>query len=146
MKELLRRLPRRRRWKVQATPLDFDFSPGLRGPAPLDRDAYDFPLEAAWLQLAIFGEYDYAEGGGAHVLLGVRERDGRVYGLDFERDEKPMFLLNSGLEAFIETFECLDAHLRKGRALPSDIEKHLRAIDPKAYPSSDWKPFVKFAT
>ena len=142
--KLLGRLPRRRRWTFLETPLDWDFSAARRGPEPLDRAAYDFELKPAWMELAMFGEYDYAEGGGAHVLVGLRKRDGRVYGLDIERDRGPMFLLNSSLAAFLETFECLDASLGKKRSLPRDIGKGLRAIDPGAYGRSDWKRFVSF--
>jgi hypothetical protein len=140
----LRRLPTRRRWTVQETPMDYDFS-ARRRLVPLDPESYDFPLERGWLQLLIFGEYDYSEGGGARPFLGIRNTDGAVLGLDFERDKKPLFLLNSGVDSFVRTFEALDKYLGKGRALPDDVEKTVRAIDPRAYRKSDWKPFVRFA-
>jgi hypothetical protein len=144
LQRALDRLPARRRWLLGETPLDWRFSTkgGFR---PLDETAFDFPLKPAWRELLVFGEYDYAEGGGAHPFLGIRGSDGAVFGLDFERDKKPLFLLNSGLSAFVDTFEVLDEHLRKGRALPEDVEKRLRDADQPAYARSDWKPFVAFA-
>jgi hypothetical protein len=137
-------LPLRRRWTFDGTPLDWDFSASRRGLGPLDKSAYDFRLKPAWLQLLIFGEYDYAEGGGANPFLGIRSVDGAVFGLDFERDRQPLFLLNSDLSAFVETFEALDAYLRRARRLPEDIDETLRAIDKAAYRRSDWKPFIGF--
>ena len=111
---------------------------------PLDKAAYDFPLKPAWLKLLMFGEYDYAEGGGANPFIGIQPKDGAVFGLDFERDRQPMFLLNSGLDAFVDTFHALDVYLGKGRRLPEDIDRRLHAIDRTAYDRSDWKPFVVF--
>lgn len=144
VKKEARRLPASRRWFVQGTPLDYDFSAGRARPQPLDAAAFDFRLQPKWLDLLIFGEYDYAEGGGANPFLGVRRTDGAVYGLDFERDKAPMFLLNSSLEAFVETFELLDGCLAKKHPLPSGVESLLRKIDPKAFAKSDWKAFVRF--
>jgi hypothetical protein len=143
VQQLVHRLPTRRRWMLQETPLDYDFSAGVRGPKPLAQKSYEFTLEPEWLQLLIFGEYDYAEGGGAHPFLGVRRTDGAVYGLDFERDE-PLFLLNSALEAFARTFERIDMHLGEGRPLPRDVGETLKAIDPEVYDDADWKRFIEF--
>jgi hypothetical protein len=140
----LLKLPLRRRWTFDQTPLDWDFSLKRSPLRPLDASAFDFPFKAAWRALLVFGEYDYAEGGGANPFLGIRKTDGAVYGLDFERDRKQMFLLNSDLDAFVATFAALDAHLAKGRRLPDDIERRLRAIDRTAYDRSDWKGFVGF--
>jgi hypothetical protein len=143
IQDIVRRLPVRRRWMVQETPLDYDFSAGVRGPAPLRQRSYDFPLEPEWLELLIFGEYDYAEGGGAHPFLGVHRKSGVVYALDFERDT-PLVILNSGLEAFVKTFEAIDADLTKPAQLPRQIGKTLKVIDPSVYDRSDWKSFVTF--
>jgi hypothetical protein len=137
-------LPLRRRWTFDGTPLDWDFSAKRRELRPLDESAFDFRLKPAWLELLIFGEYDYAEGGGAHPFLGIRRSDGAVFGLDVERDRQPLFLLNSGLSAFVETFEVLDAYLRRARRLPEDVDQRLQAIDKAAFRRSDWKPFVGF--
>ena len=111
---------------------------------PLDKAAYDFPLKPAWLTLLMFGEYDYAEGGGAHPFVGIQRTEGAVFGLDFERDRQPKFLLNSCLDTFVDTFHALDEYLGKGRRLPEDIDRRLHAIDGTAYDRSDWKPFVAF--
>jgi hypothetical protein len=143
IQDLVRLLPRRRRWVFQETPLDYDFSAGVRGPEPLRQKSYDFPLEPGWLELLIFGEYDYAEGGGAQPFLGVERKNGVVYALDFERDQ-PLAILNSGLEAFVKTFEAIDAHLAKSSRLPRQIGETLQTIDPAVYESSDWKKFVGF--
>ena len=144
LQRALRKLPLRRRWTCGGTPLDWDFSVKRSALRPLDKAAYDFPLRPAWLTLLMFGEYDYAEGGGAHPFVGIRSTDGAVFGLDFERDRKPMFPLNSSLDAFVDTFHALDAYLGKGRRLPEDIDRSLHAIDRTAYARSDWKPFVVF--
>jgi hypothetical protein len=56
----LRKLPLRRRWTFDETPLDWDFSMKRGGLRPLDEAAYDFPLKAAWLTLLIFGELEGA--------------------------------------------------------------------------------------
>lgn len=145
VKKVMRGLPVSRRWFVQGTPLDYDFRAGRKGPRPLEPGAFDFRVQAKWLELLIFGEYDYAEGGGANPFLGVRRTDGAVCGLDVERDKAPMFLLNSSLDAFIETFRLLDGYLAKKRVVPPGIEAQLRKIDPKAFGRSDWKPFVRYA-
>jgi hypothetical protein len=94
--------------------------------------------------LLIFGEYDYAEGGGANPFLGVRRADGVVYGLDVERSKIPMFVLNSSLDAFVKTFDVLDRYLAEKRALPADVTQVLRRIDPGVYGRSDWRHFVEF--
>ena len=129
IQDAVRRLPTRRRWVFQETPLDYDFSAGVLGPEPLRQESHHFPLEPEWLELLIFGEYDYAEGGGAHPFLGVQRQNGVVYALDVERDE-PLVILNSGLDAFMKTFEAIDAHLARSSPLPRQIGKTLKAIDP----------------
>jgi len=128
---------------IEDTPLDFDFSIGRQGPRRLT--VADFneatELEASWLDLLIFGESDYAEGGGASMYIGVRESDGAVYGLDVER-EQPLALFNSSFDRFIETFFALDAFYRQGQQLPRGLEERIRGIDPEAYPFSEWPLFV----
>jgi hypothetical protein len=144
VRRLVGRLPRYRRWFLQETPLDYNFSVGRTRPRPLGADTFDIPLRPAWSELLIIGEYDYAEGGGANPFLGVRQADGLVWGLDVERGRTPMFILNSSLGAFIETFQVLDGYLAKKRSLPADVKRMLRTIDPDVYGRSDWKKFVEF--
>jgi hypothetical protein len=99
--------------------------------------------EKEWFDLLIFGEYDYAEGGGASPWLGISKKDGIIYGLDLER-ENALFLLNSSIERFIRIFHLLNEFLGEGKRLPLDVEARVRAIDPEAYPTSDWRLLVDY--
>jgi hypothetical protein len=130
-------LPLRARWIVNGTSLDFDFSllgQGLRT-LPDEPVAVGDEMKS---DLLIFGQQDFAEGGGARPWLCVRKRDGWVYGFDPDED-KPLFLLNSSIERFVATFQFLNEHLRKNEPLQLDCESHLRIIDPEAYPMSEWR-------
>jgi hypothetical protein len=134
-------LPAEARWMIGGTPLDFEFPVarlGLRGLPDVAPEVG----EALASHLLVFGEQDFAEGGGARPWLCVRKSDGWVYGFDPDR-EAPAFLLNSSAERFIATFALLDAHLGKNEPLPPDCESRLREIDPEAYPSSDWRLLVE---
>jgi hypothetical protein len=137
---IVQALPVHAHWSINNTPLDFDFPAGHKGLRPLPHDIIQ-QTEKEWFDLLIFGEYDYAEGGGASPWLGIRKTDGAVYGLDVER-ENPMFLLNSSIERFIHTFEVLNQYLAQGKQLPSSVEAVVRAIDPEVYPVSDWRSLV----
>jgi hypothetical protein len=53
----------------------------------------------------VFGMWNFCEGGGARPALVVRQRDGKVFSVDVEADD-PVVLLNSSLEAFIDTSVC----------------------------------------
>src|SRR5262245_15661854 len=99
------RLPAHARWAVKGTWLDYDFSAGRLELRPLSKDsvALEF-LRAAWLDLLIFGDYDFAEGGGANPFLGIHRVDGRVLGLDVERNGEATFLINSSIHHFIHSF------------------------------------------
>src|SRR4051812_4325791 len=104
-----RRLPRRARWLIGATPLDFDFSTdryGLR--RVTDNDVVGGPVPGEWSDCRLIGMYDYAEGGGASPWIAIRERDGFVCGLDIARDGENTFIFNSSLDRFIRTFHLLD--------------------------------------
>jgi hypothetical protein len=133
-------LPVRARWKIDDTPLDYDFAVAQRGLRELSKDAVPFGDEE-WFDLLIFGDFDYAEGGGAHPWLGIRKMDGAVIGLDPER-QNAMFLLNSSIDGFIRTFEFLNGYLGKEKQLPDDLEVRVRDIDPNAYPRSEWRWLV----
>jgi hypothetical protein len=134
-------LPVRARWMINGTPLDFEFMVGRLGLQRLPDEVLDAggPYGS---ELLVFGEQDFAEGGGARPWLCVRERGGSVYGFDPEPEE-PMFLLNSSVEQFVATFRLLNNYLAKNRLLPPDCESRLRAIDCEAYPHSDWRLLVE---
>jgi hypothetical protein len=85
----------------------------------------------------VFGKWSYAEGGGARSLLVVRQRDSKVFGVDVEGDE-PLFLLNSSLPAFIDTFCLLDKYLGHGQPIPADLNLSARNLDPTVYSESFW--------
>src|SRR5262245_40516622 len=103
---IVARLPVRARWWVHDTPLDYDFRVARQGLDTLAKDAVEFG-EEEWSDLLIFGEYDYAEGGGANPWLGIRKTDGAVFGLDPER-ENALFFLNTSIEDFFRTFTLLN--------------------------------------
>jgi hypothetical protein len=76
-------------------------------------------------------------------LLVVRQSDGKVFGVDVERDEKKLFLLNSSLQAFIDTFCLLDRYLGHGRPIPADLNLLARNLDPTVYSESEWPGWVE---
>src|SRR5215471_15351631 len=129
---IVTRLPVRARWLVNGTPLDFDFS---RSQTPLRTitasDVVGGPVEGEWTSLRIFGEEDYAEGGGASPYLGVHSESGEIFGLDVEREMSQMFLLNSDIDRFIQTFLALDRVLRRGEPPDAQIGERLEQIDPR---------------
>lgn len=141
------RLPVRARWLVNGTPLDFDFS---RAQTPLRgitaEDIIGGMLEGERASLRIFGEDDYAEGGGAHSYLGVHLESGKVFGLDLERRCSPMFLLNSDIDRFIQTFLALDQALRLDNLDRQQIAGRLNEIDPGAFERSEWRLFFDHLT
>jgi hypothetical protein len=138
---IVTQLPLRARWRIYDTPLDYDFGVARRDLRELPRDAIASG-DVRFFDLLIFGDYDCAEGGGAHPWLGIRKTDGAVYGLDPERED-PLFFLNSSIEEFIQTFALLNEYLGKGKELPFDLEDRVRNIDPEAYPESDWRLLVE---
>lgn len=139
-KTIVSGLPARARWMINGTPLDFDFSAAGHGLRGLPDEVTE--ADAGVSDLLVFGEQDFAEGGGACPWLCIHMRNGSVYGFDPER-ENAMFLLNSSIELFIATFRLLDEYLRTNAKLPSDCESRLRAIDPSTYPKSDWRMLME---
>jgi hypothetical protein len=140
--QIMARLPVRVRWLVNGTPLDFDFS---RSQAALRcitaGGIIGGTIEEEWRSLRMFGEDDYAEGGGAKTYLGVHIETGKVFGLDLERQSSQMFLLNSDVERFIQTFLALDQALRPGIPAQPQIAERLNEIDPGAFEHSEWRIF-----
>ena len=145
--QIVTRLPVRVRWLVNGTPLDFDFS---RSQAPLRPimagDVIAGAVEEQWTSLRIFGEEDYAEGGGASPYLGVHSESGEIFGLDVEREMLQMFLLNSDIHRFIQTFLELDRMLRLGGPPDAQIGGRLEQIDPVAFQHSDWRFLCDYVT
>lgn len=131
------RLPVRVRWLIRQNPLDFDFSPS-QSPLLNANDFLGSPPDSQWTALHIFGEQDYAEGGGATPLLAVHAENGEILGLDLDRDQSPIFLLNSNMDLFIKTFLELDEVLRFNRSPQLQIRECLKKIDPGAFERSDW--------
>jgi hypothetical protein len=143
--ELVAGLPEGARWTIRGVPLDFDYSDARRGLRKPTADEVPEGDEPDWPDLLVFGRYDYAEGGGAAPWIAVRIADGAVCGLDVERED-PYFLFNSSVERFIKTFALLDQYLRRGQALPADIEGRVRSIDPEAYLGSEWRFLIEHLT
>ena len=132
------------RWSINGTPMDFDFSGVRRGLGPVTSAHVSGPVEPDWMDLLLFGEYRYAEGGGASPFLGIRASDGAVCGLDIEREGNSVFLLNSQAVAFIQSFVYLDGYLASGNWPPADAKAKLHDIDPQAYPQSEWHSLLSY--
>lgn len=140
--EVTSRLPQRARWLTpDGTPLDFTFYSVPRRLADLlTTEGCQVDSSAT---LTAFGEYDYAGGGGARPWLAINDADSRVYAIDVESDE-PAALLNSSLQAFIQTFCFLDKFASKREPLPSSIVPLVEECDPEAYPNSEWRYWVDY--
>jgi len=136
-------LPERERWMIDGTPLAFDFGNARRGLRRItSNDVVGGAIPPEWLELLIFGEYDYA--GGAHPWIAVRANDGMVCGLDIERkDERAVFLFNSSIGQFVQTFTALSAYLRQEKRLPADMGACIQGIDPQIYPVSEWRLLIE---
>jgi hypothetical protein len=129
-------------------PLDFDFSRSgvpLKPVRPSDFNSATV-IEKEWTPLWIFGENDYAEGGGGGAYLGVHSQNGEVFGLDVERETSQMFLLNSDVDRFITTFLTLDPVLRVGGTLLTHTGERLRQIDSEAFERSEWRLLYNYVT
>jgi hypothetical protein len=137
---IVTRLPIRVRWLIKGTPLDFDFSRSL---APLKfitaNDIMGGAIDDEWKPLSIFGTNDYAAGGGASSYLCVHTKTGKIFGLDLERQESPMFLFNSDVDKFIQTFLILDQALRLGSFSPQKLPTRLKEVDPDALEYGEWR-------
>lgn len=140
--EIVRRLPIRVHWTVKGVPLDFDFS---RSRAPLHpvtpNDVNCFGIENDWTLVLLFGEQDFANGGGARPYLGVHRDSGEIFGLDVEREESQVFLLNSNIDRFIRTVQTFGELLRQTPVPRNMLSNALREIDPFAFKHSEWQYF-----
>jgi hypothetical protein len=133
-------LPTRARWFLDGATLDFDFSPADDELHSL-QDSADPTVLAS--DLLVFGLQDFAQGGGAQPLLCVRKIDGWICGFDPDDDE-PLFILNSSIARFVETFQFIDQYLGNDAPLPSICANRLSEIDPEAYPTSNWRILAEF--
>jgi hypothetical protein len=113
-RELEVRLPLKARWLLHGVPLAFDFSRARSPLRPLGpSDVVGCDLEREWRTLWVFGEQDFADGGGACPYICVHGDNGRIYGLDVERSSDHMFLFNFNADGFVRTFTVLDGALRR---------------------------------
>ena len=137
------RLPQRARWLIGGTPLDFSFysAPRHLTANMAAREGWDAAFVGQVSDMVAFGERDYAEGGGATPWLVVRPSDGNVFAVDAESDV-PLRLLNSSLEAFINTFCLLHKYLGHNLPIPLDLHSSAQILDPTAYPRSEWHDLV----
>jgi len=143
---IVTRLPRCARWLIAEVTLDFDFSAAREGLSAIRPDDAVGPRDLQqWVVLRIFGECNFAAGGGARPWLCIRMDDGAVVELDIEHDN-PVRMVNSSLERFIEAFNLVNRHLGEGLQLPADIDPRLRAIDPTVYDASYWRPLLEYLT
>jgi hypothetical protein len=139
-------LPNRARWMVGDTPLDFDFAQARRGLRRLTTGDVGGAIAEEWSNLLVFGDLDYADGGGAWTFIVVRTSDGAVCELHADREgDEAIFVFNSSIGRFVLTFAELDLYLRRGQRLPADIEARVRSIDPRAYPASEWRLLIEHA-
>ena len=143
------RLPQRARWLIHHTPLDHSFCSVPRNLTAVfaewglsDADVTDMEQVSDFI---VFGMWNFCEGGGARPVLVVRQSDGKVFSVDVEADE-PLFLLNSSLQAFIDTFCLLDKYLGRGQPIPADLNSLLRDLDPTVYSESEWRDLVAAAS
>ena len=130
-------LPRRARWHIRDTPLDFKFARAERALAPLHEAEINGRIEPEWASLFVFGEQSFAEGGGARPFLGIERGTGHVLGLDVERESSCLFLYNSDLDRFIQTFEILDGAIRSGTPPLHTLSTRAARID-VAFAESEW--------
>jgi hypothetical protein len=143
------RLPQRARWLISNTTLDFSLYNEPRNLSAVfaewrfsDADVADIEHVSDFI---VFGMWDYNTGGGAQPLLVVRQSDGKVFGVDVEAND-PLFVVNSSLEAFVDTFCLLDKYLGQGQPIPADLDSLVRDLDPTVYSESEWHNQVAAAS
>jgi len=96
-------------------------------------------VEDPWRLLYLFGQEDYAKGGGASPFLGVHGDTGEIMGLDVEREASKMFLLNSNIDRYIRTFQKFDEVLRLKTLAPRHLPEALREIDGDTFQHGEWR-------
>lgn len=136
-------LPRKVRWRIHGTPLDFDFTRAERTLTPLREAEINGTIEPQWASLFLFGEQDFAEGGGARPFVGIEHNTGQVLGLDVERDASCLFLYSSDLDSFIRTFTLLDEALRSGTPPLDALSTRAASID-VSFAQSEWAQLLGY--
>lgn len=140
--QLVQRLPPRVRWTLDGTPWAWDFSRAREPLRPLSAEESEDWLDVLprhWSELFVFGEYDFAAGGGASPFITVHSQKGEVHGLDIEREGDVTFLLNSSVSRFIDTILVFDEVLGTRGAPATGLLERVRAADPVVFVRSEWR-------
>jgi len=144
-KHIITELPLKKRWSINNTHLDFDFSRALSPLRALGtEDFIGSIIDPQWRRLHVFGEENYADAGGAQSLLAIHRESGKIFAFDVEREDEQMFLLNSDAASFIRTFLTLNKFMFEESVQNAQIEECLRAIDPSAFDKSEWRLLTEF--
>lgn len=136
-------LPQSCKWCVQDTNLEFHFRIMDTEKPYLSKEHGIGDIESGWERLIPFGDMIYANGGGSSSLILFNELDERVYGLDIEREE-PLFVLNSTIKAFIETWKMINSYFLHIEKDLNTIINRVILIDPLLYNESEWKMFLEY--
>ena len=142
-------LPPKARWVIAEMYADYDFGDEASSLQPVSEK--DFFLAGArmpeeWSKLRKFGELDFCEGGGAMPLLTIHEEDGRVYGLQVDREGDEVYLYNSSITHFANIFKLLHPYFSTERKIPSDLAEQVRQADPQSFDQSEWKSLLEYVT
>lgn len=141
--EVATHLPQHARWMLGETPLDFNFLNKSYDFRHLtDRDVIGGPLPEGWSKYLVFGEYGFADGGGASPWIAVQRDDGSVWGLDIERTPETKVCFNSSINKFISTFQVLNEYLSAGKTLTKDLIQQVNDFDPDEFPASAWQEII----
>ena len=135
--ELVDALPLAVKWPMGDAELDFDFSRSRRALCTMGRSEINFELDAEWADLYLFGEMNFAEGGGSRTLLAVHVESLEILGLDVERPSSILFFSTSA-RAFVRTFDLFCHVLRLGADLDK-LQVQAQMIDPTGFSKSQWK-------
>jgi hypothetical protein len=141
--EVAKRLPVHLPLWVKGLRWDFDFSrslASLRTIAP--HDVKNCRIEDEWTVLYLFGEESLD--GGASPYLGVHRDTGVVFGLDIERENSHVFLLNTDMDRFIRTIQKIEEFLHAGPLDRGMLSNALMEIDVDAFQRSEWRHFSSY--
>jgi hypothetical protein len=141
--EVAAHLPKYARWMLGETPLDFNFLNKSYDFRQLNEsDIVGGPLPIEWSNHLVFGEYDFADGGGASPWVAVQKDHGSVWGLDIERTPETKVCFNSSINRFISTFQVLNKYLCSGKSLTKDLIQQVNDFDPDVFPASAWQEII----
>lgn len=144
--QLVKRLPNHASWVVGEDLMDWDFSRARKTLRPIQSsDIVGGEILESWHSIYLFGDCAYADGGGAHPYVGINVQTGEVCGLDVERDDsEAVYLMNSSVARFIDTFLLVDSALAEEPQLLSGLSSRVRAIDPQAFPEGEWSKLADY--